>query len=59
MFLTFSATLKVKSGLSTLNNISGNKFNNTLVKPRKVISFKSKIELIPNFFKYVPPTDKY
>ena len=34
-------------------------FNKHVVKPRYVISFKSKIELIPNFFKCVPPTDKY
>ena len=58
-FLTLSATLSVKSGLSTVNNKSGlyfkialtvllillllilNKFNITLVNPKKVISFKS------------------
>ena len=76
IFLTLSATLSVKSGLSTLNNIFGlnfiisstvllilflilNIFNKTLVNPIYVISFKSKIDLIPNEFKCVPPTDKY
>ena len=76
IFLTLSATLIVKSGLSTENNISGlnliisltvwvilflilNILNKMLVKPRYVISFKLKIELIPNFFKWFPPTDKY
>ena len=76
LFLTILATLNVKSGLSTLNKISGlnlkisstvwsilffilKMLNKTLVKPKYVISFNSKIDLIPSFFKFEPPTDKY
>ena len=34
-------------------------FNNTLVKPRYVISWRSKIVSMPNFLICAPPTDKY